>query len=230
MANGDPIKAGQHTDSTNDTSLHNSEIDTASTGLKVTTHETGGTALVAEGGVGINAVGMREEGLRAYSYKSNGIHSFGKINGIEGKSNNHDASGVYGENNGGGWGIAGRTTSGADRAGVLGENMSAGMGVMGTSGSGIGVFATAGPDGIALHVDGIAKFKRSGLGIISAGSASVTIQTQFLTNDTLILATLQQDRPGIFVRAALKNAHFAFTIYLNQSVTTDTTVAWMLLN
>jgi hypothetical protein len=227
MANGDPIRAGLQTSATDTTTLNKSQ--TNSPALQLSTPQTGGTALYSQAGRGVYTVGYVEEGLRAYSYKDNGVHSTGKINGVQGNTSNRDASGVYGENTGGGWGVAGRT-DGADRAGVLGDNTGAGMGVKGTSASGIGVFATAGPDGIALHVDGVVKFKRSGLSTISAGSASVTIQTQFLTTDTLILATLQQDRPGIFVRAALKNAHFAFTIYLNQPVTADTTVAWMLLN
>ncbi|MFN2445053.1 MAG: hypothetical protein ABR606_05650 [Vicinamibacterales bacterium] len=80
-------------------------------------------------------------GVNAHSYRDNGIRSFGAINGVFGISANVHASGVYGENNGGGWGVAGRT-NGANRAGVFGDNTGSGIGVLGASASGIGVQAS----------------------------------------------------------------------------------------
>ena len=46
-----------------------------------------------------------------------------------------------------------------------------------------------------------------------------------------VLATLQQDRAGVWVRSAVPNAPGdSFTITLNKAVTTATKVAWFLVN
>jgi hypothetical protein len=73
-----------------------------------------------------------------------------EANGVQGVSASHDASGVYGQNNAGGWGVAGRTLNSQDgtRAGVLGESVGAhpsghASGVFGYSENGYGgVFIT----------------------------------------------------------------------------------------
>jgi hypothetical protein len=78
----------------------------------------------------------------------------GTTNGVQGKTSSPSASGVYGENTGGGFGVAGRAT-GANPA-VLGDNTGGGggAGVVGTSVSGFGgVFDSAHVTG-PLQVDG----------------------------------------------------------------------------
>lgn len=46
-----------------------------------------------------------------------------------------------------------------------------------------------------------------------------------------MLAVLQQDRPGVFVRSAVPDpVGNSFTITLNTAVATDTTVGWFLVN
>jgi hypothetical protein len=46
-----------------------------------------------------------------------------------------------------------------------------------------------------------------------------------------VLATLQQDRPRVFVRSAVPNAAGnSFTVRLNKAVGSDTTVGWLLVN
>jgi hypothetical protein len=49
-----------------------------------------------------------------------------------------------------------------------------------------------------------------------------------INSNSLILATIQQNRPGVFIQAAVPSST-GFTIYLNKAVTTKTTVAWFAL-
>jgi hypothetical protein len=60
------------------------------------------------------------------------------LNGVFGQASNPNASGVYGQANGGGYGVAGRT-GGANRPAVYGENTGSGVGVQGNSSRGTGV-------------------------------------------------------------------------------------------
>ncbi len=64
----------------------------------------------------------------------NGLYATSSsLNGVEGHSNSTFASGVYGENNGGGLGVAGRAGGGVNSTGVWGDNSSGGFGVLGSS-------------------------------------------------------------------------------------------------
>jgi hypothetical protein len=124
-------------------SVENSAGMSEGTAISAVTHTPEGDALNVWGrGRGLYVVGYDHEAVRAYSYNSNGTHSYGKLNGVMGLSANPDASGVYGENNGAGFGVAGRS-SGRVRlkigAGVWGDHTSSGQGVLGTSVTGIGV-------------------------------------------------------------------------------------------
>src|SRR6266852_449111 len=91
------------------------------------TSSPGGDALYANGqNRGLYVVGQDGEAVRAYSYNSNGTQSYGKLNGVMGVSVNPNASGVYGENNGDGFGVAGRSSGRRLRvnsgAGVWGDH------------------------------------------------------------------------------------------------------------
>ena len=59
---------------------------------------------------------------------------------------------------------------------------------------------------------------------ISADNGTVVT----INSNSLILATIQQNRPGVFVQAAVPTST-GFTIYLNKAVATKTTVAWFAL-
>jgi hypothetical protein len=114
--------------------------------------------------------------------------------------------------------------------GVLGE-AGAGRGVHGWSNTGVGVRAEAAA-GTALQVAGRASFSRSGRLTIAAGRSSVT-KTGItpLTSASLVLAVLQSNRTGIYVRAVVPSvAGHSFTIYLNKAVAATTYVAWFILN
>jgi hypothetical protein len=76
-----------------------------------------GTGLIGEGQTGVfgNSVGT-----------GNGVWGRSpQANGVQGVSGSYNASGVYGENNAGGWGVAGRTFGrlNEDRAAILGESL-----------------------------------------------------------------------------------------------------------
>jgi hypothetical protein len=124
-------------------------------------------------------------------------------------------------------GVAGNSSSGT---GVYGE-AGTGRGLHGWSNTGIGVRAQA-VAGTALQVLGRASFSRSGRLAIAAGRSSVTkTGVTPLTASSLVLAVLQTNRPGIYVRAVVPNvAGHSFTVYLNAAVPGTTNVAWFILN
>ena len=129
--------------------------------------------------------------------------------------------GLWGSGNGSGAGVRGFGGSGG------------GHGVEGQAGSAAaaGVLAFNGFGGTALQVNGIAAFRRSGLLTIPAGASSGTVFGVPQSSASLILATLQQDRAGVWVRSAVPNiAGQNFTVHLSKAVTASITVAWFVVN
>lgn len=123
-------------------------------------------------------------------------------------------------------GVSGRSTIG--RA-VYGSSDSGTAGYF-TATSGRGVYASSG-SGTALDVSGVAKFSRSGKLTIPAGSSSATKTGVALGSASLVLAVLQQNRTGIWVRAVVPDAAGdQFTVRLNDVVGADTIVAWFVVN
>jgi hypothetical protein len=52
-----------------------------------------------------------------------------------------------------------------------------------------------------------------------------------LTAESLVLATLQQDKSGIYVRSAVPNiAASSFTVHLSKAVTANIAAAWVVVN
>jgi hypothetical protein len=96
------------------------------------------------GGNGLYSVGYGSfgNGVLAYSYDAQGVvgtalpYSGIATNGVSGFSWNPNASGVYGENYGSGFGVAGRSS----RTGVYGEGRDLGVGVYGASTNSNGVY------------------------------------------------------------------------------------------
>ena len=144
---------------------------------------------------------------------------------MHGVSDNSLGNGVLGENfSGGGAGVAGASGTGVA---VLGDSPN-GTGVSGESANGTGVSATG---QTALRVAGPAVFDRSGRLTISAGKASATQTGIFLTAASLVLATVQQNLSGVYVRAAVPNvAGDSFTVYLSKAPSVSAKVAWFVVN
>jgi hypothetical protein len=89
------------------------------------------------------------------------------------------------------------------------------------------VFPVVGP--------GVAKFSRSGLASIAAGSSSKTVTGVALTASSLVLATLQNNLSnlGIFVVAAVPSVSgSSFEILLSADVPTGKTasIGWFVVN
>jgi hypothetical protein len=104
-----------------------------------------GVHAVANQGIGVHAVANQGRGVHAVANGGTGVIGEGETgvfgnstgtgsgvwgrspqqNGVQGVSGSYDASGVYGENTAGGYGIAGRTFGryNDDRAAVLGESL-----------------------------------------------------------------------------------------------------------
>ncbi len=138
-------------------------------------------------------------------------------NGVYGHAANTSGSGVYGQNDGTGFGVAGRA--------------SGGTGTLGDSANGTGVWASS-QNATALKVSGKAQFSRSGVATVAGTSAapkkSVKVSLP-ITAKSMMTAMLQKYVPGVSVVAAVPNvAGGYFTIYLNKSVTTSAgPIAWI---
>jgi hypothetical protein len=140
-------------------------------------------------------------------------------NGVYGHASNTAGSGVYGQNDGAGYGVAGRAAGG--------------VGILGDSANGTGVWANS-QNATALKVSGKAQFSRSGVATVAGTAAapknSVRV-SQPLTAKSMMTATLQKYVPGVYVVAAVPNvAGGYFTIYLNKPVSTSVgPIAWMVV-
>jgi hypothetical protein len=126
-----------------------------------------------------------------------------------------------------GTGVVG-TSGGGSGFGVLGTNTGSGVGVRGECAAGLGVLAIG---AVALEVHGPAVFTRSGVLTVAAGKSSATQTGVALTTSSLVLATMQQDKTGLYVRSAVPNVTgSSFTINLSKAVTASITVAWFVVN
>ena len=110
-----------------------------------------------------------------------------------------------------------------------------GSGVIGVTGqaettSGPGVRAmgatTSSP---ALEVVGKVKFNRAGRKTIGAGKSSLAVTMAGVTTTSKILAVLNSNRSGRYVRAVVAGSG-KFTIYLNSSVSSSTYVAYFVID
>lgn len=124
-----------------------------------------------------------------------------------------------------------------NQSGVAGIDLSTATGahgVFGASAQGDGVYASSthgtglraqSAHGIALHVQGKARFAHSGVAKVSAGNDSVTVSLPGLKSDNVILATIQ--RPSGVAVAAAEAGNGSFKITLTGSVEGDCPVGWM---
>jgi hypothetical protein len=156
-----------------------------------------------------------------------GVGGFGTAYGVEGETVNGSA-GVYGHTSGqSSFGVWGKT-DGVSPA-VFGQATSTGIGVEGYSLKGTGVRAESA--GTALAVQGQATFSRSGVAKVQTGNSSVRVSGLSLTSSSMVLATIQGDFSGIWVRGVITNPGAGtFTILLNAPAPAKVPVAWFVLN
>ena len=223
-ANGDTVILGQDNSETLPTVFVNSADGVAALA---------GTAT----GSGTGVIGNSDSGdaVLGTSVGGAGVHgtSSGSGSGVHGTIDGPSGIGVFGENpsgtavggiSGASDGVGGTSTSGNGVHGVS----STGVGVSGECAAGTGVLAAG---KTALKVKGPAVFSRSGILTVAAGSSSATKTGVALSSASLVLATLQQDRAGVWVRSAVPNvAASSFTIHLSKAVSARAKVAWFVVN
>jgi len=188
----------------------------------------GGTAVYGFSHHGKGVKGQSTIGIGVYGISTNG-------SGVRGESTDH--SGVFGGSNDGN-GVEGVSTQGAGLAGssinhhgVSGDSYLS-AGVYGYSGPGTGVHAESSA-GTALRVEGRAHFSRSGTATVTAGHKSVTVTVSgALPGTPLCFANLRSYRSGISVAAVRSNYPSAgkMRIYLTKTVSSATSVAWMVMD
>jgi hypothetical protein len=164
-----------------------------------------GTGVYGQGGLyGVRGAGSY---VGVQGAGDTGVKGYGEDgNGVFGQTSVNTTSGVYGQNDGTGYGVAGRADDGT---GVLADSA----------------------NGTALQVSGKAVFSRSGKATVKAGNSQVVVKNVALTPDSLVLATLQQVEAGIYVAGVvLSVANSKFTISLSQAPTGALKVAWFIVN
>jgi hypothetical protein len=152
-----------------------------------------------------------------------GIGVFGQVQGSSG-------TGVVGI---GEWGVYG-----FGPVGVVGDSFPGATGLYGHVGStapaspppSVAVYASAPSTAhTALQVNGKAVFSRSGKITIGRGRSSVAKALAGVTASSLVIATLQTYRAGVYIAAATP-ALGSFRIRLNKAAAGPTVVVWMILN
>ena len=202
------------------------------------------TILQAFSSGGLSASSGAGDGLR-------GSSSVGAKSGVYGYSTNADGYGVFGRNTvsstigylgGKGRGVYGFSPL-ANNAAVHGEHSSpegaavvgintatVAQGGLGLMSSGVWGGAPTDLNHWGLEIAGRVSFSRAGLLTIAAGSSSVSTTRPALSPTTMVLATLQTNRAGVYIQAAVaSSASGKITIYLNKKVTAATLVAYFIL-
>jgi hypothetical protein len=175
--------------------------------------KTGGTGSAVYGqatanGVGVNGVSASGTAVRGAGGFT-GVFGSGTDYGVEGSAS-AGGIGVYGHNSGSsGAGVKGQTGGGGSA--VYGYATANGFGVYGWSQFGAGLLGES-PNGTALEVNGKAKFSRSGIVTIAAGTASKTVSLGGVTTSSMVIGTAQQNG-NVFVKAALPSGG-SFKLFL----------------
>jgi len=212
---GSPVLAG----------LTNTE--TSATGI---TNSGSGDGLFAQGADGRGVYGSEGQSCAATKYPPcagvfgegdhAGVIGNGLFDGVGVEGDAFERPGVLGN---GGPGVEGvGDLSGASSVGVKGTSAD-------PSGTGVVAEATAG--GTALQVAGPAVFSRSGKVGVAAGLGFVEVPGVALTSGSLVLATLQANVSGLWVRAVVPHvSQQSFTIWLSERSTQHVWVAWFVVN
>ena len=157
-------------------------------------------------------------GVRAESIAGHGVFATGVV-AVKGESTTAGEPAIYGHNDA------------ADAAGVVGE-ASTGTGVAGITNAGTaGQFEALQPSGTALKTVGRAQFSRSGKVTFNAGNVSKTVTNHAIEADTIVVATIQGNVSGTWVRGvSVSAAADTFTIRLNKAAPSQLTVGFFIIN
>ena len=217
--------------------LGQSETGTGVVGVNTTTGATDATGVIGRAGDLTGAPTNTSE-VGVYGYANSSTDAAGVLGqtllgfGTVGTSTNGIGvfgSGPIGVNGDGFVGVYG-----TGRQGVLGDATPndtgvygwVGVGAPGTAPAGIAVHAAAEAAYTALNVVGKTKFSRSGRKAIAKGKSSLVVSLAGVTTSSYVIATLQTNRSGVWIRAAVP-ASGKFTIYLNKAVAASTYIGYL---
>jgi hypothetical protein len=233
-ADGGNVVLGQDNTESATTVIENSADNKSQAGLQgVGAGKTSGLAGISDEGRGVyGQSGTTASGLLPSAIAVHGFTDNPQGYGVVGEC---AARGVAVLALGGDFGVVATSNSGigvegvsGGQAGVVGTNTETGPGVHGNAFSGVGVLATG---ATALSVQGPAVFSRSGVLTIRRGRSSAVQTVVQLSKATLVLATIQDDLDGVWVRSAVPDpAGQKFTVHLNKAAPTHVKVAWFLVN
>ena len=259
-ANGGNVVLGQDNSETHNTSITNStDADTAlnciaiGSGIGVLGSSDSGAGVAGISGAaavgsnshnGVLGASADGDGVAGFNFSGQGRGVYGQ-SGSTGPAFGSVSNGVHGvTDNPSGAGVVGENANGTAVAGIsgtsdgVGGTSGSGTGVHGVSSTGIAVLAEC-PSGTgvqatgatALSVQGPAVFSRSGTLAIAAGRTSAIQAGVALTADSLVLATVQNDVPGVVVSSAVPNVTAgSFTVHLARAVGHIVTVGWFVVN
>lgn len=161
-------------------------------------------------------------GVRGETQDGTGVHGLAKSVGVGVRGESWSSDGVEGVGIGAG-------VYGTGGYGVMGDVDVGGTGVYGFVGSqaaplapaNVAVYASA-PSAAhtALQVNGRARFSRANKTAVGVGYSSKRVNMAGVTVYSIILGTIQQNRPGYSLQAVVAGNGY-FTIYLNKAVTTS---------
>jgi hypothetical protein len=167
--------------------------------------ETGTTGLT-NGNFGVAFVATTYTGNPSSAIWGQAVSGTGSGNGVIGESEGNTSSGVYGQNDNAGYGVAGRAANGT---GVLADSA----------------------NGTALNVSGVLVASRSGLATVATGQIYKQVSLTKLSATTFIVATVQGATAGVWVQRVVVNPSGGyFRIYLDKAATANTKVGWFAIN
>jgi hypothetical protein len=163
---------------------------------------------------------------------NNGTGVLGESSSKTGVLGNGSVAGVSGK--GGTYGVQG-AVNGSDATGVWGENSGTGNGIVGRADTGTGVLAQS-SNGVALSVEGLAFFSRSGVVGITYPDKSATVSVPGGVQPTSLAFATVQDNTGVYVKCAVPDESTGTVrIILSKAPGTSTapktaTVGWFVAN
>ena len=181
-------------------------------------------------GRGVDGVATVGTAVYGKATSGEGVHAESDgSNGVSGKSASNIASGVYGENTGGGYGVAAKSASGVG----VSANTSSGIAVNALAKlGGTGVAATS-IGGVALQVTGRTTFSTAGLTTVAVGASNkVVIPGTDISAASIVLCTLESNQAGLAVQRVVKNVNTdRFTVYLTRAVASGKSakLAWFVI-
>jgi hypothetical protein len=212
----------------NDVVLGTANASTAPTSIANSTDGSDGFAVTSVGlGIGVAGTSSGTAGVRGISVDGSGAATTTAM----AYTGAYGWSPAFPDDTGVGVGVWGDSAD----WGVFG---SGGVGVYGWGPNGVGVIGESGNTSTpaiiafgatdsspALQVNGKVKFNRAGRKTIGAGKSSLVVTMAGVTTTSKILAVLNSNRSGRYVRAVVAGSG-KFTIYLNSSVSSSTYVAY----